>query len=339
MSRVLLAYRLGAAAARAVPEPVAYGGAAALGRLAALVAPERRAQVERNIRRVLGPGADDRRVRAISRRTFGSYAQYWVESFRLPDLSPAALDAGITIEGWPIVEDALAAGRGAIIALPHLGGWEWAGFWVATVKQRPISVVVEPLEPAELFDWFVGFREALGMHVIPLGPAAGGDVVRALKANHVVCLLSDRDIGGGGVEVEFFGEHTTLPGGPATLGLRTGAPLLTAAVYFVGRRHHAVVRPPLDTGRTGRLRDDVSRVTQALARELETLIRAAPDQWHLLQPNWPTDLVAEPEVRPRIRWPAASGGRERHVAARPAAPDRPAAEGGRQEPPPSGTPH
>ncbi len=104
-----------------------------------------------------------------------------------------------------------------------------------------------------------------------------------------MCLLSDRDIGGGGVEVEFFGERTTLPGGPATLALRTGAPVLPTAVFFDGDRHRGIVRPALDIRRTGRLRDDVQRITQLLALELESLIRRAPEQWHVMQPNWPSD--------------------------------------------------
>ena len=60
-------------------------------------------------------------------------------------------------------------------------------------------------------------------------PTAGTEVVRAIKERHVICLISDRDILGGGIEVEFFGERTTMPGGPATLALRTGAPLLPGA--------------------------------------------------------------------------------------------------------------
>ena len=90
----------------------------------------------------------------------------------------------------------------------------------------------------------------------------------------------------------FFGEETTLPAGPATLGLRTGAPILPVAAYFTPRYngHHAVVRPPVPAERRGGgLRDDVARVTQHLAHELEHLIRRAPEQWHLFQPNWPSD--------------------------------------------------
>ncbi len=94
------------------------------------------------------------------------------------------------------------------------------------------------------------------------------------------------------MEVEFFGERTTLPAGPATLALRTGATLLPVGVYFTEEYngHLAIVRPPVSTVRHGgRLRDDVVRITQSLAHELEFLIRRAPEQWHLFQPNWPSD--------------------------------------------------
>jgi KDO2-lipid IV(A) lauroyltransferase len=93
--------------------------------------------------------------------------------------------------------------------------------------------------------------------------------------------------------VEFFGETTTLPAGPATLALRTGAALLPVAIYDTAHACHAIVRPPIPTERTGKLRHDVERVTRLLAAELEDLIRLAPEQWHLLQPNWPSDRVAD----------------------------------------------
>jgi KDO2-lipid IV(A) lauroyltransferase len=119
--------------------------------------------------------------------------------------------------------------------------------------------------------------------------------LKALRDNGLLALVCDRDLRGDGVDVEFFGEHTTLPAGPATLALRTGAVIVPVAVYFRPHGgHHAVVRPPLDTSRQGSLREDVARITQALAREFEGLIAAEPQQWHLLQPNWPSDRDGTP---------------------------------------------
>ncbi len=277
--------------------------ASALGRVGALGAgallPEQRLMIERNLRRVYGPDLSGVALRRAVQRTLDSYARYWVESFRLPGSTPARLDAGVASDGYHRIEDACDTGTGPIVALPHLGGWEWAGFWVASVWERELTVVVEALEPPELFEWFADLRESIGMHVVPLGPGAGSAIAKAIKAGHVVALLCDRDIGGGGVEVEFFGERTSLPAGPATLALRTGAALLPTAIYFEGDGHRVVVREAVPTERQGGLREDVARVTQLLAHELEALIRAAPEQWHLLQPNWPSDHEALAAFRAR----------------------------------------
>jgi len=286
------AYKLGARLARLVPRPVAARGARGVGRLAGHLAKERRAQVERNLRRV-DPTLSGDRLRRLVDETFESYARYYEESFRLPGTSAAELDAGFLVEGWEHLEAAFDAGKGAIMALPHLGGWEWSGFWLTQVKGRPVTAVVERLDPPALFDWFVELRQSFGFEIVALGPDAGTATVRALKANHALALLCDRDLTGGGPEVEFFGERTTLPGGPATLALRTGAPIVPTAVYFDGPSSRTgVMLPALDTTRQGKLRDDVQRVTQDLAHALEVLIRRAPEQWHLLQPNWPSDVSA-----------------------------------------------
>jgi KDO2-lipid IV(A) lauroyltransferase len=223
-------------------------------------------------------------------RVFESYGRYWLEILRVPlEVRRGEISPNFEAEGYEHITDALAAGNGAILALPHLGGWEWAAAWMAE-RGHQMLAVVEPLEPPELFDWFLRQREAMGLEIVALGPDVSTRVLRALRDNRIVCLLSDRDLSGDGVEVEFFGERTTLPAGPATLALRTGAAILPVAVYFgPDRMHHAVIRPPLPLERAGRLREDIARITQLLAREFEDLIARAPDQWHLLQANWPSD--------------------------------------------------
>jgi KDO2-lipid IV(A) lauroyltransferase len=115
-------------------------------------------------------------------------------------------------------------------------------------------------------------------------------MLRALQGNAVVALLCDRDVTGAGVQVRFFGETTRLPAGPAMFALRSGAPLLPVAVPFTAAGYAAVVRPPVPMPEVPR-KEAVHVMTQALAVEFEALIRATPEQWHLLQPNWPSDTV------------------------------------------------
>jgi KDO2-lipid IV(A) lauroyltransferase len=284
-----LAYRAGAAFANALPGPVAEPVAGAVGRTLALAMPARRRIVERNLHRAAGADLDGLDLQRSVSDVFASYARYWLELFRLPHEGAAAIDRKFHVDGYEHLEAALVAGRGAIMTLPHVGGFEYAAAWIAN-RGHPPTVVVEAVEPPELLEWFKRQRAALGMEVVPLGPHAAGRMLEALKANRVICLLADRDISGDGVEVEFFGERTTMPGGPAVLALRTGAPILPVAVYFEARgQHRAVIQPPVPAERLGRLREDVERVTQDIARRFEDLIRAHPEQWHVMQPNWPSD--------------------------------------------------
>jgi len=283
-------YRLGALAAKLMPGPVAAAAATSLGFGASFSSPAKRAMIERHLQRV-NPKLRGASLRVAAQQAFDSYARYYVESFRLPSLSKRTVDRNFSVDGFHHITEALELGNGCIFALPHMGGWEWAGRWM-TDQGYELTVVVEALEPPELFQWFADLRKELGMTVVPTGPGAAAAVTAALKRNDIVCLLCDRDIERNGVSVEFFGERTTLPAGPAMLGLRVGSPVLPVGVYFTPQYHghHAIVRPPLSMTRSGDgLRADVGRITQNLARELEFLIRRSPEQWHLFQPNWPSD--------------------------------------------------
>lgn len=284
--------------ARHLPRPVAAPLVTAASLGYGRVSSQERRVIERNLRRIHGDGADDARIAREVDRVFENYGRYWLDSLRLVHLTPQQIDDGFSYEGAHHLLDPVAAGTPPVVAMPHLGGWEWAAAWLTKVKGIPVTSVAERLEPPELFEWFLDYRARLGMHIVALGPSAAAEVAARLAGGSLVSLLCDRDITGDGIVVEFFGEVTRLPGGPAVTALRSGAPLVPAAAFFEDDHCHTVVLPPIDTERRGKLRADVTRVTQDLAHALETLIRRAPDQWHLLQPNWPSDYDALGLPRP-----------------------------------------
>jgi KDO2-lipid IV(A) lauroyltransferase len=301
--------------ARLVPPAIGTPGARAIAQLAPAVMTARRAQVERNLRRIHGPDYGGAALRRDVAATFDSYGRYFYELFRLSTLTPEWINEHFHCTGIEHVWAGVDEGKGAVLALPHLGNWDFAGAWLA-LQGFTVTVVAEPVDPPELFEWFVETRSRLGMRVIPLSRSAGTDVLRAVRANEVVCLLADRDLTGDGVAVEFFGERTTLPGGPAMTALRGGTPLLPVGCYFMAHGDcRADIRAPLDTSRsraagtarTGRLRDDLRRVTQDLAHAYEDLIRVEPTHWHLLQPNWPSDRQGERAAPPGIERPPDPG--------------------------------
>jgi lauroyl/myristoyl acyltransferase len=275
---------------QAAPEPVADGLATVAGQLGArLWRSSKGSGIRSNLAQVVGDGLDDRGLDRLVARAFDSYAHYWVQAARVSTLSLEELDARFSIEGFDELERAAGEGRGVIIALPHMGTWEFGGSWIAR-NGYPLTTVGEVLEPRELFDYFVEERARICLTVLPLAPHTTSLLLGRLRAGGVVALLADRDLTGSGVAVEFFGKTTTLPGGPGVLALRSGAALLAGAAYQEpGGRHRAVLRHPVDTSPNLGFRKDVARITQLVAHELEALITAAPEQWHCFQPNWPAE--------------------------------------------------
>lgn len=285
---IVSSYKGAALVARTMPEWAAERSAELLSVILRYVLKGRREMVGRHQARLSGRTFTEAERTAAVNEAFATYAQYWVNLFRLTGASTERVDASIDVEGAEHVDAALALGNGVVMAMPHIGAWDLGGAWVG--HHWPLTVVAERVEPPELFQWFCDQRKANNITVVPLDHEAGGALLAALRRNEVLGLLCDRDIAGGGVEVEFFGERTTLPAGPATLSLRTGAPILPVVVYQrPGQPARGVIRPPIPFVRSGKLRADVAALTQLVAFELEALIRVAPEQWHVLQPNWPSD--------------------------------------------------
>lgn len=241
--------------------------------------------VTANLTGVLGDAATYDEIQRIVRRSFMSYGRYWSDLAHLPTLSPDALDRHFAEENVIAFANVLAH-RGAIIALPHLGSWEVAGYW-AHLHGYTVHTVAEPASSGALTRWFERQRQAVGLNVYLNGPETTAKLLAALERDELVALVADRDVTGDGVEVSFFGHPVKVPGGPALLALRSGCPLVPVAVYQGEHDQHVpVVLPAIAVERRGRLREDVTRITQDLVDAFEQLIRHAPEQWHVFQPIW-----------------------------------------------------
>ncbi len=281
-------------AAYAGPMRATTWAARTLSRLLARVDPDRTEALRDNLRHVR-PAATDGELDELVESSLATYARYWVEMLRLPRMSASAIDAGFAVEGYEHLEASLAEGKGPTLVLPHLGGWEWAAAWLGRVGDiGGVTAVVERLEPPDVHDWFERTRSAYGVEVVALGDDdAMVRLLDAVKRCQIICLLADRDLGGNGLDVEFFGETTTLPAGPALLARRSGAPLLPTSVFFRGDTRVCRLGPPIRSDRSLRLRDDLAVTTQAIADGLAEHIDAHPGQWHVLQRIWPEAADAD----------------------------------------------
>ncbi|MFJ3228733.1 phosphatidylinositol mannoside acyltransferase [Streptomyces sp. NPDC086783] len=290
------AYALGWSTVKKLPEPAAVR----LGRTVADLTWKRRGKgvqrLESNYARVV-PDATPERLAELSRAGMRSYLRYWMESFRLPAWSEERVRTGFDPKDLHHLTDGLAAGKGVVLALPHLGNWDLAGAWVTTKLGISFTTVAERLKPESLYDRFVAYREGLGMEVLPhSGGSAFGTLARRLREGGLVCLVADRDLSASGVEVDFFGETARMPAGPALLAQQTGAQLLPVTLWFddspvmKGRVH-----PPVAVPGSGTRAEKTSVMTQALADAFATGIAEHPEDWHMLQRLWLADLEPRPE--------------------------------------------
>lgn len=290
-------YGLGWGAVKKLPEPAA----TALFRTLADQVWKRRGKsvlrLESNLARVV-PDADAARLAELSKAGMRSYMRYWMESFRLPTWTPERIKASIEVRDVHRLTESLEAGRGVVLALPHLGNWDLAGAWVTTNLKVPFTTVAERLKPETLYDRFVAYRQGLGMEVLPHnGGAAFGILARRLRAGGLVCLVADRDLSASGVEVDFFGDTARMPAGPALLAQQTGALLLPVTLWYDGTPvMRAQVHPPVAEPEAGTRAEKTSSMTQALADAFATGIAEHPEDWHMLQRLWLSDLEPQGEA-------------------------------------------
>jgi lauroyl/myristoyl acyltransferase len=254
-------------------------------------------QLERNLRRVVGDTVPTSELSALTRRAMRSYSRYWLEFFRLSVLSNERILGGMTFEGEQFMDDALASGRGVVLALPHSGNWDHAGAWLV-LRGYPFTTVAERLKPEELFDRFVAARQKVGMEVLPLtggGRTTFALLLARLRAGKTLCLVADREFGDGGIEVSFFGEPAMMPAGPASLALATGAALVPAYLWYSDEggpsgRWCGWMREEIKPPAEGDKRAKIAAMTQALADRFAEGIAAHPQDWHMLQPLWLADV-------------------------------------------------
>ncbi len=249
--------------------------------------------LEGNLRRVIGPEATGKELRALSRAGMSSYARYWFEVFRLPVISTERIvDQMGFVPGEDAVHTAIAAGRGVVLALPHMGNWDQAGVWIIAKEVPKITVVAEVLEPESLARRFFAFRESLGFEVLPAtgGVARFGILAQRLRAGGLVCLPTERDLTGSGVEVDFFGERARMMGGSAALAIQTGAALMPVTLWFKDEGWGAHIHEEIPVPAQGSRREKVLAMTQEVARAFEAGIRAHPEDWHMLQRVFVADL-------------------------------------------------
>jgi KDO2-lipid IV(A) lauroyltransferase len=214
-----------------------------------------------------------------------SYLRYWCDTFRLPSWSDEQIISTVTVVNEHYLRDAIAAGSGCIVSLPHAGNWDHAGAYFCKTG-APLVTVAEHLEPEKLFQKFLAYRQSIGMEVLDASARSLATLALRLRSNRLVALVADRDLSKNGVQVNFCGFPARMPAGPAVLSVQTGAPLITAFVSYTGQGLHIEFGSPINVPAEGANSEKVAIMIQESATRLEAHLKSSLTDWHMLQRIW-----------------------------------------------------
>ena len=279
-------FRIAAWVVPALPLQLTYGLASLAAAVTYQLAAGSRRNVLSNMRRVLGPHATPAELERAARGAFYTNACNYVDFFRIPSTSVAALRSRTEVINADAFLEAYRRGKGMVFTSAHFGNMDQS-IQIAVDYNVHVWVLAEHTRPEALFQFVARQRESHGVRFISIGQRGLREAFHAIRRGEAVAAVADRDIQGHGATVPFFGEPTSLPAGAVELAARTGAPLVPGFCYRLpGGRYRIEFGAEIELDRSGRDAATVERNLGKVVAVMEQHIRRAPDQWWVMEPIW-----------------------------------------------------
>jgi len=276
-------YRLAERVINSMPRGLVVPVAAAVGNIAYDLAGDKRELIHANLARPMRLPADDARVKRAARRAFRNYAKYLVDIMRIGELTEEQALELVRIEDIGVLRQARAMEKGVLLCTVHVGGMDLIAP-ALKAHGESLHVVADDTTYGRLYDHLAAVRAR--QHVFLIGWRNLRGLFRALRDRGNLVLFCDGGYRRGDVPVEFCGEPTTFPIGPATLSAKTGAPMLPVAAQRTSDdRFRAAGLPLVECASTDPA--ELYRATQAIADALAGVIADDPGQWYMFRPVWP----------------------------------------------------
>lgn len=249
-----------------------------------------------NARRVLGEASTTADRTRLGKIVLANFYEFFAEVGRNSRRSQKQMLVEVeSIVGHEKLIAARASGRGAIIAVAHMGSYE-----VATAALREYEPNINVVFKRDAQGAFERLRQdlhrRLGVNETPIDDGLGiwFHLRNRLLANDVVLIQADRVIPGQrGVKLPFLHGHLEVPTGPVKLAMAVGCPIIPVFALRVGKaKVRIIIEDAIHV--QGGLRDigpgsaphpALIQLTNLIARYVERY----PDQWLLVHPAFAED--------------------------------------------------
>jgi KDO2-lipid IV(A) lauroyltransferase len=188
---------------------------------------------------------------------------------------PEASVARVTsVQGESILDDALAAGRGVLLLVPHLGNWEVAGYWLA--KRHAFAAMYKPSPLERLNALILHSRARLDTTLVPTDNSGVIALYKRLKKGGMIAILPDQEPDAkGGEYADFMG----IPALTQTLGPRLVRDSNAAVIGLMCLRDGEGYRIVLDAADPDVVSGDTAVALRALNASVERWVALAPAQY------------------------------------------------------------
>jgi KDO2-lipid IV(A) lauroyltransferase len=241
-------------------------------------------------------GSNHRTACCFERDVFRHFGVMGVEFLRFPIMDDLWMEKNVAVEGHEHFQEAISSGRGAMLLSAHAGNWELMLKKIACFSEKRLMVLNRPIKNAAIHDFIESYRSRFGKTDSILSGSAAQPIFRHLLKNGLVGVVLDQNAGlRDGIFVPFFGRMAATYSSIARISIRSGSPVLP----IFNRRnsdgtYKVTVSPPVRPEKSGRIEDEILRLTTVYTQAIEGHIRSYPEQWIWMHRRWKT--------RPENEW-------------------------------------
>ena len=268
-----------------LPKNLRSGIGSGLGYLGWLLVPKWRKQMAiDNISYCLQ--VDETQAQQIAKQSVYRFGSMLLEVLYFPKIKQENLTEFVTFKNKEVLEQALAEGKGVILATAHYGNWELMAHALGLMGFPLLSVARRQNNAA--MDRFINEYRSLAGGLVTYKSGVL-EMVRYLSEGFCIGLLMDQDAGSDGIMVDFLRKSSSTPKGPAALARLKEAPIVPLLIYQERPgKHEIYCYPTMHVQKTADREQDIRQMTEELVEVLQGAVQARPAEWFWLHNRWKT---------------------------------------------------
>ena len=281
-----LTYKVCQKLCKIFPRTMCYGVAMFVARICFYLHAGPREVLIDNFKVVLN-GKSDKEIIQTAKRAYLNFAKYIIDFLLQHTFDDDKLKEVMEVENIHFLHEAVAQGKGVIIASTHMGNWELGGALIAKNGYKTNAIVLPHADDA-VTEFFNKQRAHFGINVIFTSSVLRA-CINTLKKGEVLGILSDRDVTQAGEEVQFFGKTASMPKGSAYFSRKTGSIILpTIVIRQKNDKYKMIFEDYYTCACTKDKKSDIINCIEKYVKILEKYVRQYPDQWFVFDRIWNT---------------------------------------------------